>query len=368
MTGFDSDGWAAALVVGSAPREGSSVRCSRRMSPVTPYTDLLADRENIDLAMLARPIRLATAVVAIASVATATLVAAPAGALADATAGGLSLSVLDAVILGLVEGVTEYLPISSTGHLLATNELLGLNETEEAERLLDAYAICIQAGAILAVLVVYKTRFQQMLDGLLGRSAEGRQVLLAVITAFVPTAVIAQFLFPVVRDRVFGVGPIAAAWIAGGVLILALTRIGYFGRPGKELGELTLQNAVVIGLMQTLAMWPGVSRSLITIIAGIVVGLSLRAAVEFSFLLGLVTLSAATAYAGLDDGADLVDTFGWTNPLIGLVVAFLSAVVAVRWMVAYLNTKGFDIFGWYRIAAGIAAFALIGLGALPFGA
>ncbi len=294
------------------------------------------------------------------------IMAEPASAMAAAESSELGLSALDAVILGLIEGVTEYLPVSSTGHLLVATELLGLNVDAEAERLLDAYAICIQAGAILAVLVVYKDRVRQILDGVLGRSDEGRQVLIALVAAFVPTAVIAQFVFPLIRDRVFGVGPIAAAWIVGGILILQLGRTSFFDRAGKDFDEFTVANAFVIGLMQTLAIWPGVSRSLITIIAGILVGLSLRAAVEFSFLLGLITLSAATAYAGLQDGSELISEFGWLNPLIGLVVAFGAAVVAVRWMVAYLNEKGFDIFGWYRIGVGVVALALIGVGALPF--
>ena len=285
----------------------------------------------------------------------------------QATGAALELSVVDAAVIGLVEGITEYLPVSSTGHILVTTELLGLNSTQEAEGLMDAYAICVQAGAILAVLVVYQERIRQLVEGLLGRSAEGRRILIAVIAAFVPTAIIGQFIFPFVRDRLFGVGPIAIAWIVGGLGILYLNRSHFFNRPGKELHDLTVRNAVVIGLMQTLAMWPGVSRSLITIIAGILVGMTLRAAVEYSFLLGLITLTAATAYAGLEDGPAMVDAFGWFTPAVGLVVAFVSAVAAVRWMVSYLNTKGFEVFGWYRLAVGVLALILIGMGSLPFG-
>ncbi|MBT8240985.1 MAG: undecaprenyl-diphosphate phosphatase, partial [Acidimicrobiia bacterium] len=263
--------------------------------------------------------------------------AVPALALAQTGDPTLSFTVLDAVIVGLVEGVTEYLPVSSTGHILMANELLGLNETAEAERLMDAYAICVQAGAILAVLVVYKDRIRQMVEGLLGRSVEGRRLLFAVFASFVPTAILAVTLFDFVKERLFGVGYISIAWIGGGLLILFLGRGNFFNRPGKELHELTVKNALVIGLMQALAMWPGTSRSLVTIIAGLLVGLSLRAAVEYSFLLGLLTLTAATAFAGLQDGSELVSTFGWFTPAVGLVVAFVSAVAAVRWMVSYLN-------------------------------
>ena len=342
--------------------------CGRTVPPIlTDQTTALlattmADGTTIMLVVPAskRPV----AVVSFVVLLSAFLITAPAFAQSGGAASGVDLSVLDAVILGLVEGLTEYLPVSSTGHLLIANELLGLNSTEEAERLMDSYAICIQAGAILAVLVVYKERIRQMVEGVFGRSEEGRRVAIAVVVAFVPTAIIAQLIFDPVRKNIFNTPSIAAAWIVGGVAILLMTRAGFFERAGKELGELTWQNAFVIGLMQTLAIWPGTSRSLITIIAGILVGLTLRAAVEFAFLLGLITLSAATAYEGLGSGAELVDTFGVLNPLIGLVVAFASAVAAVKWMVSYLNDKGFDVFGWYRITAGVVAFALIGLDAI----
>ncbi len=276
----------------------------------------------------------------------------------------VELTILQAVILGLVEGLTEYLPVSSTGHLLVTNELLGLNSTAESEAAIETYAICIQAGAILAVLFLYWERIRQMIDGLLGRSDEGRQILTAVIIAFGITAVIGLSGEKAVKDNLFGVGPIAAAWIVGGLVILWLSRTGWFAKAGRELGTLTWQNAVVIGVMQALAMWPGVSRSMITIIAAVLVGLSLRAAVEFSFLLGLLTLSAATAYEGLQGGEELIDTFGIGTPLVGLVVAFVSAMAAVKWMVAWLNNKGFEVFGWYRLLVGVLALTLLWTGAI----
>lgn len=277
----------------------------------------------------------------------------------------VSLSAVEAVILGLVEGVTEYLPVSSTGHLLVANKVLGLGGTEASDEALETYAICIQSGAILAVLLLYKNRVWQMVDGLFGRSEEGRRVLLSIIAAFVPTAVIGQYIFPFVRDRLFGdVSVIALAWIVGGIGILVLTRTGFLDRGGSELVELSTKNAVVIGLLQTIAIWPGVSRSLVTIVAGVLVGMKLSAAVEFSFLLGLVTLSAATVYAGATGGSDLIDTFGIATPLVGLVVAFVSAVIAIRWMVGWLEQRGFEVFGWYRLAIGAASLAAVAGGAL----
>ncbi len=272
------------------------------------------------------------------------------------------LSLGAAIILGLVEGLTEYLPVSSTGHLLATNEILGIGQTEAAEEALETYAICIQAGAILAVVVLYRERIRQMLDGLLGRSAEGRQVLLSVIVAFIPTAVIGLFIVDWVRQQLFGIGPIAGAWLVGGIAILALTRSGLMERGGRSLAELTLPRAALIGVAQAIAMWPGTSRSLITIVAAVLVGLSLAAAVEFSFLLGLVTLSAATGLTAIRDGGQLVDLYGWVNPAVGLVVAFLAAVVSVRWMVGWLQQRSFDVFGWYRIVIGVTAFVALSAG------
>ena len=292
------------------------------------------------------------------------LAAMPAGAAFQDSAGNIELSVLQAIILGLVEGLTEYLPVSSTGHLLVTNELLGLNETEASEAAIETYAICIQVGAIIAVLFLYQERIRQMIDGLLGRSEEGRRILIAVIIAFTFTAIIGLSLQDIIRDRFFGVPPIAGAWLVGGIGILILSRTGWFDRTTKELGTLTWQNAVVIGLIQAIAIWPGVSRSMITIIGAVLIGLSLRAAVEFSFLLGLITLTAATALEGLQGGEELIDTFGVTTPLIGLVVAFVSAMGAVKWMVSWLNDKGFEVFGWYRVAIGILAFILLAAGVI----
>ncbi len=274
------------------------------------------------------------------------------------------LSLLDSIILGLVEGLTEYLPVSSTGHLLVTQKILGLGGDDATDLALETYAICIQAGAILAVLFLYWGRIRQMLDGLLGRSEEGRHVLIAVLTAFVPTALIGYFIQEPVREYLFGVWPIALSWLVGGFVILALARTGFMDKPGKALHEITAQNALIIGVLQCVAMWPGTSRSLTVIIAGLLIGLSLKAAVEFSFLLGLITLTAATAYEGMKNGPELVDQFGIVNPLVGLVVAFVSAMVAVKWMVTWLEQRGFEIFGFYRIVIGVGAFAALGAGAL----
>ncbi len=270
-----------------------------------------------------------------------------------------SLSAIHAIILGLVEGLTEFLPISSTGHLLVAERILGLGGTDAADTALDTYAICIQAGAILAVLVLYRSRIIELFQGLVGRSDEGRRLLIALFVAFLPAALVGVVAIDSIRSVLFGVAPVAAAWIVGGLFILWVTRQPWRRGGSLELESLTVRHAFLIGLAQMAALWPGVSRSLVTIIAALAIGYSMRAAVEFSFLLGLLTLGVATVYEGLRSGDQLVATFGVATPVLGLVVAFVSAVVAVRWMVAWLQSRGLEVFGYYRVLIGVAA--VIGL-------
>ena len=269
---------------------------------------------------------------------------------------------LQAFILGLVEGITEYLPISSTGHLLVTQRLLGIGSSNSA----DAFAICIQVGAILAVLGLYRVRVWKMTLGMLGRDAEGRNLAFSIILAFLPAAVIGLLLEKTIKKYLFGgdewgLWPVVAAWFFGGVAILAVTIFrrmrGATPHSGLDLEHITLRMAVIVGLFQCIAMWPGVSRSLLTIVGGLMVGLSVPAAVEFSFLLGVVTLSAATAYDALKHGQEMLEHYGAVPLLIGLGAAWLSAVIAVKWMVGYLKSHGLEIFGWYRIGAAIVVAA-----------
>lgn len=265
------------------------------------------------------------------------------------------LSAVHAVVLGLVEGLTEFLPISSTGHLLVAQRMLGLGGSTATDDALDTYAICIQAGAILAILVLYRGRIFELARGLVGRSVEGRRLLVALVAAFLPAAVIGVALSDVIRSALFGIGPVAGAWLVGGLAILWVTRQPWSRGGPVGLEALTTRHALLIGTAQALALWPGVSRSLVTIIAALALGYTMRAAVEFSFLLGLLTLGAATVFEGVKSGDQLVATFGIATPLLGLVVAFVSALVAVRWMIDWLQSRGLEAFGWYRIAVGVAA-------------
>lgn len=274
-----------------------------------------------------------------------------------------AMSMPQAALLGIVEGVTEYLPVSSTGHLTVVQDLLGLWATPEEKSASDAYAICIQAGAILAVLLIYRQRIKGMVRGIIGRDADGLRLFGALVVAFIPAAFFGLFLEALIKHYLYGIWPVAAAWLVGGIFILAvLARRGT--REGKPLEGLTWRAALLVGLAQVIALWPGVSRSLATIAAGLFVGLTLSAAVEFSFLLGLLTLGAATIYEGLKLGPEIVRTFGWVSPVTGLVVAAAAAFIAVRWMVEYLRTRSLAIFGWYRIAVALMVVVLVLTGIL----
>lgn len=268
------------------------------------------------------------------------------------------MDIFQALVLGLVEGLTEYLPVSSTGHLLLAQRLMGIPSSEAA----DAFAISIQAGAIVAVLGLYRARVAQMLAGLAGRNPVGRRLALNLVAAFVPAAVLGLLLEKPIKKYLFGgdewgLWPVVAAWFAGGIAILIVSRMrrrdGASPRSGLDLNDLTIRMAIIVGAAQCIAMWPGVSRSLITIVGGVLVGLSLPAAVELSFLLGVITLGAATAKDVLKHGAEMLATYGWGSLAAGFLAAWLSAVLAVKWMVGYLQKHGMEIFGWYRVALAI---------------
>lgn len=262
---------------------------------------------------------------------------------------------LQALILGIVEGVTEYLPISSTGHLLLTQRLFGIGANNASE----AFAICIQAGAIGAVLTLYFGRVRQILEGLIGRNPDGKQMAQNLFIAFLPAIAVGLVLEKPIKaylfgGELFGLWPVVGAWFVGGLIILGVAamrrRRRFVGKASYSLVELTWQSALVIGTAQCLAMWPGTSRSLVTIAAGIVVGLRMIDAVEFSFLLGVLTLSAATAHDLLKHGHEMLVHYGPMPLAVGFVAAWLSAMIAVKWMVGYLHKHGLSIFGYYRIA------------------
>lgn len=267
------------------------------------------------------------------------------------------------IVLGLVEGITEYLPISSTGHLIITSSLLGL-DGPATKQAVDDFNIVIQGGAILAVLGLYRARVLQMIRGLVGRDPAGLRLFVNLAVAFLPAAVVGFLLHGAIERHLFYPVPVLLALAVGGVYMMALEqwRRGRFGIPshGNRRGveEVTIKQAFGIGCLQCIAMWPGTSRSMMTITGGYLAGLAPAAAAEFSFLLGLPTLGAASAFSLLknikhahDTGTpNLFQSLGWGVCALGIWFAALSAALAVKWLVGFLNKRGLSAFGWYRLA------------------
>ncbi len=289
-----------------------------------------------------------------------------------------------AIILGLVEGITEYLPVSSTGHLIIASGLMGLTEPAQKSAV-DAFNVVIQGGAILAVLGLYWPRVKQMILGLLGKDEDGRRLAFNIVIAFLPAAVLGVLLDDYIEARLFALWPVAGALFVGGIFMILVERLRKrhmkapadgeheLVEPGREmtLERLTWKHALIIGFLQVIAMWPGTSRSMMTITGGVLVGLKPKQAAEFSFLLGLPTLGGATVYKLLKNLRDsqaegvpnMFEQLGVVPIAIGLVVATVSAAFAVRWLVEFLNHHGLAPFGYYRIALCVVLVALVSGGA-----
>ncbi|HUR59874.1 MAG TPA: undecaprenyl-diphosphate phosphatase [Opitutaceae bacterium] len=314
---------------------------------------------------------------------------APRAASAEPVTPAAELSLTDAIILGVVEGVTEFLPISSTGHLIIVTRLLHLeSETPlrdasgqplwhrkpsakhpQGEPLTlklaaDTYTVVIQFGAIAAVALLYWSRLIAMLRGLLGRDPAGLRLLINVLIAFVPAAAIGFLAHDWIDAHLFSIPAVIAALVGGAVLMLVAERWRRRRTtPAVELAQaknlalttdLTPRTAAGIGLMQCLALWPGMSRSMTTIVGGYFAGLDPRHSAEFSFLVGFVTLSAASVYKGYRSGAAMIQVFGWPHVIVGMFVAAITAAVCVRFLVSWLTRHGLGVFAWYRIALAAA--------------
>lgn len=266
------------------------------------------------------------------------------------------MTLLQALVLGIVEGVTEFLPVSSTGHLLLAERALGIERSEAA----DAYVICIQAGAIVAVLGLYRERVLQLLRGVAGRDAAGRRLVVQLVVAFLPAAVIGLLFEKKIDELLFGLWPVVIAWAVGGGAILVLRSRG----GSRTLADIDLRTALLIGLAQCLALWPGTSRSLATILGALALGLSMPAAVEFSFLLGLETLGAATAYKALKHGPEMLDAFGPAPLALGFVAATISAAISVKWLVGWLQSHGMEVFAVWRLVLAAIVAGMLAAGSL----
>lgn len=250
------------------------------------------------------------------------------------------------LVMGVVEGITEFLPISSTGHLILTGDLLHFLDKEKR----DIYEIFIQLGAMLAVVWEYRAKIGMTLAGA-ARPGQQRRLLIAVVLAFIPAVVIGLLLGKSIKAHLFAPIPVALAFIAGGVIILWAEKREHRIRV-DEVDEIPLADAFKVGLLQCLALIPGTSRSGATIIGGLFLGLSRRAATEFSFFLGIPTLGGASLYSLYKVRHDLsVDDASIFA--IGFAAAFISAFFAIRALLRFITNHTFIVFAWYRIAFGM---------------
>jgi undecaprenyl-diphosphatase len=264
-----------------------------------------------------------------------------------------------AVLLGIVEGLTEFIPVSSTGHLILATVLFGY----DAEQW-KVFNVVIQLGAILAVVVQYWRTFWAVGWGLLRLEPMSLRFVRNVLLAFIPSAILGLALKDYI-DVLLG-SPLVVGWalLVGGVAILAIER---FARPGPPSGvaELPAIKVVGVGLMQCLAMVPGVSRSGATIMGALAMGIERRTAAEFSFFLAIPTMLGATTLELWDNRVALAagtGPVGWGEIAVGFVVAFVVALVVIKAFVAYVSRSGFAPFAWYRIAAGLLAIGLLTYG------
>jgi undecaprenyl-diphosphatase len=263
---------------------------------------------------------------------------------------------LIAIILGIVEGVTEFLPVSSTGHLILATQLLGFDAQKWS-----AFNVIIQLGAILAIVVLYWRTFWAVLEGMIRANPMSWRFVRNILIAFLPSAILGFLLINDVEALLGNALVVAIAFILGGIAILAIEKTV---KPGNIVGvaEMPLMTVVGIGLVQCLAMIPGVSRSGATIMGGLTLGVERRTAAEFSFFLAVPTMLGATTlelvkhHDALMAGASGV---GFGTVAVGFVVSFLVAIVVVRAFVHYISRHGFAPFAWYRIVVGTAALAWI---------
>ncbi|WP_153109570.1 undecaprenyl-diphosphate phosphatase [Propionivibrio limicola] len=260
-----------------------------------------------------------------------------------------TLLLLKALLLGVVEGLTEFLPISSTGHLILAGDLLDFNDDRG-----KLFTIVIQSGAIMAVVWEYRQRVVSVLCGL-GRERSANRFALNLAIAFMPLAILGLLFKKVIEAYLFKPVPVALAFIVGAFLILWAERREHTVRL-NSVDEMSPLDALKLGFAQALALIPGTSRSGATIIGGLFFGLSRRAATEFSFFLAIPTLFAATIYSLYKERALLnADDLGlW---VVGFVASFVSAFLCVRWLLRYVSSHDFSLFAWYRLAFGFIVLA-----------
>jgi len=250
-----------------------------------------------------------------------------------------SFSLLHATVLGIVEGITEFLPVSSTAHLILASKALGLGDSE----FVKSFEIIIQLGAILSVVVLYWSKIWRP------------EVFPKLVVAFLPTGIIGLTVYRLIKSYLLGnVNVVLATLFIGGVILILFDRFTTMNEREADFNEITYGRAVSIGLFQSIAMIPGVSRSAATIVGGSLVGVGKRTIVEFSFMLAVPTMLGASALDLVKSHSALTGHFATLG--VGFVVSFLTAILAVKSFIAYIQRKNFAAFGWYRIALAVVYF------------
>ena len=259
------------------------------------------------------------------------------------------MSILESLIIAIVEGLTEFLPVSSTGHMILAKAALGI---KEQEGFVDSFIVCIQIGAIMAIVLLYYKRFLQ-----------GIQIYYKLAAAFIPTAVIGLLAYSYIKEYLFNPVVVAVALIIGGIILILIDkRVVDKETQVNDLSQIPILNAVFIGLFQCLSMVPGTSRAASTIIGGVFNKLDKNQATEFSFLLAVPTMIAATGYDLYKTPIQFSQNEGLLL-LLGLIVAFISAYVAVKIFIKLVSAYGFKHYGYYRIVVGILFFIIsMGMG------
>lgn len=261
----------------------------------------------------------------------------------------MDLTLLHALILGIVEGLTEFLPISSTGHLILVGDLLGFNDDKG-----KVFTIVIQFGAILAVVWEYRRKIGSVMTGL-GHDPVARRLVFNLMIAFMPAAVLGLLFGELIKAHLFQPVPVAMAFLVGAALILWAEKRDHRIRV-ESVDDLSPLDAFKVGCAQCLALIPGTSRSGATIIGGLLFGLSRKAATEFSFFLAIPTLTAATFYELYKERALFsADDLGMLA--VGFIASFISAFLCVRWLLRFISTHDFTPFAWYRIVFGLVVLA-----------
>ena len=251
---------------------------------------------------------------------------------------------LTAFLLGIIEGITEFLPISSTGHLIYFSKLMDVHDDKG-----KAFEVFIQLGAILAVCWEYRRKLGGAAFSL-PTNPVSRRFAVNLVIAFLPSAVLGVLLYSFIKEHLFSAQVVGAALVVGGIAILAIERMN-LEFSVRDTDEIAYLQSLKIGFAQTLAFVPGVSRSGATILGGMLFGLDRKAATEFSFFLAVPTMFAATGYDLLRNW-DILDSADLGRMAIGFAVAFVSALLAIRFLIRYISTHDFSAFGWYRIVFG----------------